>query len=155
MKPPKPPKKKKRPPVKPKPPKKPRKPPAGSGGGPGSPSPSALPAPNTTFDFPGSSIFDFPCHLEGEFEMATQHSHGDSSSFRWTHLCYVQMGLDVRDSWPSAPVNQFLSPSVLNQDGIPTIYLVVFVEVVNRNTPNAYQRLFLQRQDPDWPTQNI
>src|SRR5207302_10314995 len=83
-------------------------------------------------------------HLEAEFEMATQHAHTDAN-FRWTHRLYVQDSEDVRDTWPSAPANKVYIP-----DKTGTPFLVVFVEVLNRNTPQQYKRVFLKRMAPTW-----
>ena len=115
--------------------------------------PAGLPVPNTTFDFTLTGILGAQCHLDSEFEMATQHSHGSDPSFRWTHIMYVAIGLDVRDSWPGDPANTVDIPSSAVGDSVS--YLVVFVEVVNLNTPTTYKRVFLQRQTVDWPNNNL
>jgi hypothetical protein len=44
---------------------------------------------------------------------------------------YVQDTTDIRDSWPAAPAN---SAYIQNKGG--TQFLIVFVEVLNRNAPN-------------------
>jgi hypothetical protein len=88
-----------------------------------------------------------PCHLDADFEMATQHFHGSDPAFRWTHVCYFAYGVDIRDTWPAAPGNIVFVPQTAG--GTP--YAVVFVELVNRGTPQQFQRVFLQRQTPPWP----
>jgi hypothetical protein len=121
------------------------------------PAPLGLPAPNTTYDFyispndapaaPDQSAIKV--HLEAEFEMATQHSQLDPS-FRWTHRAYVQDSEDVRDTWPAAPANKVYIP-----DKTGVAYTVVFVRVINRNTPSQYKRVFLKRQTVTWPSDNV
>ncbi len=121
------------------------------------PAPAGLPAPNTTADLYVSpnappaapDQAGVAVHLEAEFEMATQHSQLDPT-FRWTHRMYLQDTTDVRDSFPAAPANSAYIPSKTG-----TQFLIVFVEVLNRNTPNQYKRVFLKRQAPTWPTDNI
>ncbi len=122
------------------------------------PAPAGLPAPNVTYDFfinphapPGSNPDTTSTgHLEAEFEMATQHSQLDPS-FRWTHRMYVQ------DTWPAAPANTVYIPAngAANDATQSTQFKVVFVEVLNRNTPQQYKRVFLYRETPNWPTDNI
>jgi len=121
------------------------------------PAPMGLPAPNTTADLyispnappAAADQAAVAVHLEAEFEMATQHAQGDAT-FRWTHRMYVQDSTDIRDSWPNAPVNSAYIPTKND-----TQFLIVFVEVVNRNTPQQYKRVFLYRKTPVWPTDNI
>jgi hypothetical protein len=121
------------------------------------PAPSGLPQPNTTYDFyidpnDAPAMPDkqgIQCHLEAEFEMATQHSQLDPT-FRWTHRMYVQDSEDIRDNWPGTPANKVYIP-----DKTGTPFLVVFVEVLHRNTPQQYKRVFLKRQAPGWPTDNV
>jgi len=121
------------------------------------PAPKGLPAPNTTYDF-YISPNDAPAapdkcaikaHLEAEFEMATQHAQNDAN-FRWTHGMYVQDTEDIRDTWPANPANKVYIP-----DKTATAFLVVFVETLNRNTPQQYKRVFLRRQSPHWPTDQL
>jgi len=121
------------------------------------PAPRGLPAPNTTYDFciapndapaaPDKSAIK--AHLEAEFEMATQHAQNDAN-FRWTHRMYVQDTEDIRDTWPANPANKVYIP-----DETGTAFLVVFVETLNRNTPQQCKRVFLRRQSPHWPTDQI
>ena len=141
-------------------PQHPQRPPLPAGAIP--PPPAGLPAPNVSYDFyispndsPGNApnILNSPGHLEAEFEMATQHSQLDPN-FRWTHRFYVQDGDDIRDTFPAAPANKVYIPSngQAGDSGSSTPFLVVMVEVINRNTPQQYKRVFLKRQTPNWPT---
>jgi hypothetical protein len=165
-KPPKPPKQKKPVPVKIKRPRVtgPRKKTGGKKtSGTNHPAPTGLPAFNTTFDFylapnvpwTNAIITSQPCHLDSEFEMATQHSHGSNPSFRWTHVMCIQENQQVQDTWPDNPANYVTCPAANAADQQPTPFLVVFVETVNRNTPQEYKRVFLQRQTPIWPSNDL
>jgi hypothetical protein len=161
--------------LKPKPPPHMKGPPSGAGAFPQHPkgplpagalppAPSGLPAPNITYDFfisphaPQGNNPDTTStgHLEAEFEMATQHSQLDPN-FRWTHRMYVQDSDDVRDNFPAAPANTVYIPAngAANDLTQSTEFLVVFVGVLNRNTPQQYKRVFLKRQAPNWPTDYI
>ena len=124
--------------------------------------PAGLPVPNCTYDsYPAASpppgnnptIAASPAHLEAEFEMATQHSQLDPV-FRWTHRLYVQDTDAISDTWPAAPANLVYIPGngAVNDPTMSTPFKVVFVEVLNRNTPQQYKRVFLYRETPPWPT---
>ena len=116
-----------------------------------------LPAPNTTCDIYYSpnappaapNVAGVPCHLTARFVEGSEASVG-SQTFRWTHLLYVTAAVDVRDTWPNTPANQVYIPDKNN-----TAFEVVFVELVNRGTPAAYKRVYLNRQAPTWPTSQL
>jgi hypothetical protein len=115
------------------------------------------PANNTTCDIYYSphappanpDVAGVPCHLRARFAEGSAESVG-SQTFRWTHLLYLDAGVDVRDSWPNNPVNKVFIPDKNN-----TGFTVVFVELVNRGTPASYKRVFLNRQVPTWPTSQL
>ena len=116
-----------------------------------------LPAPNTTCDIYYSpnappaapDVAGVACHLTAGFVEGSEASVG-SQTFRWTHLLYVTATVDIRDTWPNVPANQVYIPDKNN-----TAFDVVFVELVNRGTPAAYKRVFLNRQAPTWPTSQL
>ena len=115
------------------------------------------PAVNTTCDIyydpnappAAPDVAGVACHLEARFVSGSEASVG-SQTFRWTHLLTVDAGVDVRDTWPNAPVNRVFVPDRNN-----TAFEVVFVELVNRGTPASYKRVFLNRQAPTWPTTQL
>jgi len=140
--------------------------PTGPGHKPPHPGPRPLPVPpgvlpreagrpvaNTTCDIYYSpnapDVAAVPCNLSAEFEEGSEASVGNQT-FRWTHLLYVDAAVDVRDSYPSNPANKVYVPDKNN-----TGFSVVFVELVNRGTPAAYKRVFLNRQAPTWPTSQL
>jgi hypothetical protein len=90
-----------------------------------------------------------PCALVARFQQGAEASEGDTE-LRWTHLLYLDAGVDVRDSYPNTPVNRVHVP---DKDG--TGFDVVFVETVNRGTPARYKRVFLDRRQPTWPTNEL
>jgi len=75
----------------------------------------------------------------------------------WTHRMYVQDSTDIRDTWPANPANFCYIPANggANDAAQSTKFMIVFVEVLNRNTPQQYKRVFLNRQTPNWPTDNV
>ena len=115
------------------------------------------PANNTTCDIyfdpnappAAPDVAAVPCCLLPQFQMGSEHEEGDPT-FRYSHLLYLASGTDIRDKYPNAPGNLVCVP-----DKTGTPFKVVFVELVNRGTPAAYIRVYLNRQAPTWPTQQL
>jgi hypothetical protein len=81
---------------------------------------------------------------------------------RYTHVVLVPKDTDVRDAYNS---NQN-AVTVANADTVvvydsedkskKTPFIVVFVELVNRGSVNAYLRVYLDRSQPStWPTDGL
>jgi len=120
------------------------------------PAAAARPAPNTTCDIyhagatpPTPSVAEVALHLSARFQAGAEASEGDST-FRWTHLGMFEASVDLRDNYPSAPNSTLQIPSTGG-----TVFDIVFVELVNRGLPSAYKRVFLDRQEPTWPTDQL
>jgi hypothetical protein len=117
----------------------------------------ARPANNTTCDIyhdpnvpPTTPDVDgVACCLVARFQQGSESSEGDQT-LRWTHLLYLSADIDVRDSYPNTPTNRVYIP---DQDG--TGFDVVFVELVNRGKPTKYKRVFLDRRDVTWPSDEL
>lgn len=117
----------------------------------------ARPANNTTCDIYYSpnvppaapDVAGVTCTLLPNFQQGSEASEGDQT-FRWTHVLYVDAGVDIRDSYPNAPVNRVYVPSKTG-----TGFNVVFVELVNRGTPGMYKRVFLSRLSVTFPTNEL
>jgi hypothetical protein len=101
-------------------------------------------APAAAPDTAGVSI----C-LQADFRQGSEASEG-SQTWRWTHLMFCVDTVDVRDGWPSGTANRVYVP-----DKNGTRFDVVFVERVNRGTPQSYLRVFLKRNTPTWPTAQL
>jgi hypothetical protein len=84
--------------------------------------------------------------------------HGTASWLRWTHVLYINTGVQVQDAYNSqndpARNNNLGDTVVLANDlaapgqGARTPFFVVFVEVVNRSLPSEHQRVYLDRFKP-------
>ena len=117
----------------------------------------ARPANNTTCDIyhdpnvppADPDVAGQACCLVARFHHGSEASEGDQT-FRWTHLLYLDASVDVRDSYPNTPANRVYVP---DQDG--TGFDVVFVELVNRGKAARYKRVFLDRREVTWPTNEL
>jgi hypothetical protein len=115
------------------------------------------PANNTTCDiyYTGNTPPAAPdvaaaaCSLVARFAAGQEAGEGDTA-FQWTHLLYLDAGVDVRDNWPSAANSRVYVP-----DKNGTRFDVVFVELVNRGTPARYKRVYLDRQAVTWPSSEL
>lgn len=119
--------------------------------------PRGRPANNTTADIyfapnvppAAPDVAGVPVHLAPRFAHGSESSEGDQD-LRWTHIAYVSDTVDVRDNYPSAPTHTLYVP-----DKTGTGFEVVFVELVGRGTGSKYKRIFLDRQQPAWPTNQL
>jgi hypothetical protein len=89
------------------------------------------------------------CALVARFAQGAEASEGDEE-FRWTHLLYLDADVDVRDSYPNTPVHRVYVP---DQDG--TGFDVVFVELVGRGGAARYKRVYLDRREVTWPSDEL
>lgn len=121
------------------------------------PAPIGLPVPNTTCDLyvgPNSppGVPDqaaVACHLDPDWRLGAQNSQAVAND-RWTHVMYVANNVDIRDLYPNAPGGNLACIPNLNG----TAFVVVFVETVNRSKA-PYKRIFLKRNAPAWPTNEL
>jgi hypothetical protein len=90
-----------------------------------------------------------PCSLVARFREGGVASEGDST-FRWTHILFVGKDIDIRDNYPDAPDSRVYVP-----DKGGTGFDIVFVELVNRGDPTEHKRVYLDRHDPTWPTNQL
>jgi hypothetical protein len=72
----------------------------------------------------------------------------------WTHLMMIDAGVDIRDMYAgqSTSVTQ---DTVYIPDQNGTAFTVVFIELMQRGTPDEHKRVYLNRQLPTWPTDQL
>ena len=73
----------------------------------------------------------------------------------WSHTLDLQPGVDIRDastrSAGAAVINYAEGDEVRVPSGGSTRYVVVWVEVVARGTPQQFLRAYLLRHEASWP----
>jgi hypothetical protein len=121
-------------------------------------------ASNTTCDiyrngvmppFSPPSVAGVPCYLKPDWRGGQE--AGDrpaSGALTWTHIMLVDAGVDVRDSYVGQE-NQAAQDTVYIPDQNGTRFLVVFVERVQRGSGHEHKRVYLDRQLPSWPTNEL
>jgi hypothetical protein len=102
------------------------------------------------------------CLLTPDFANGHTAALQNTTTLRWTHVLLVGPGVDVRDGYTvsnvtfgeegvDGTVNDFVY--VPNKNG--TKFGVIFVERVGLGTGGDVKRVYLQRYQPAWPTNNL
>jgi hypothetical protein len=115
------------------------------------------PANNTTCDIyhtgntppAAPDVAGEACALIARFPHGQEASEGDTD-FEWTHILTLGPTVDIRDAYPDVPDSRVYIPTKAD-----TGFDIVFVELVNRGTPAAYKRVYLDRRSVTWPSDEV
>jgi hypothetical protein len=95
-------------------------------------------------------------------QFATAHGVQTTSTttLRWTHIALCPLSADVRDGYTGGgPTGETISGAGFDWVYVPdkngTKFAVVYVERVRQQGGADYLRVFLQRQAPTWPTNQL
>ncbi len=77
-----------------------------------------------------------------------------NASLTWTHIMLVDASVDIRDMYAGAST-MTAQDSVYAPDQNGTRFNVVFIELVQRDTPNVHKRVYLDRFQPTWPSNEL
>jgi hypothetical protein len=82
-----------------------------------------------------------------------------STTLRWTHILLCALTTDIRDAFagggPTAESFNANPDTVYVPDKNGTPFKVIYVERVGRQANNDYLRVYVQRQTPNWPTNQL
>ena len=95
------------------------------------------------------------CLLQPDYARGRATIFSDPSK-AWTHTLLVALATDVRDGWSAGVPLQpgaFDRVYVPDQNGTP--FSVVFVERVGRGTAQDGKRVYLRREQPTYPTNEV
>src|SRR5262245_16633511 len=121
----------------------------------------SLPA-NTTCDVYRNSnappaapdVAGVPCLLQPDY--ARGRSAAGFDQVGWTHVLVIGLATDVRDGWSAgAPLQPGAYDRVYVPDRDGTPFSVVFVERVGRGTAQDCKRVYLLREQPTYPTNEV
>jgi hypothetical protein len=133
----------------------------------------ALPLSNTTCDIyrPTNSppaapdVAGVKCFLAPDFAAshlaAVQAGGTNQTAWRWTHVLLVAATVDVRDPYKGGGPGGETAGLVTDADKVfvpdknGTPFTVIFVERLGLGTSLDAKRVYLQRQVPVWPTNNL
>ncbi len=118
--------------------------------------------PNNTGDLyrPGNTppadpdIAGIPLYLSPNYEWRLESGETLSNNARYTHFAIVSLATDLRDGFTDyTTFGNADSVFIPNKDG--TEFKVIFVERRNRGQSNEYKKVYLNRERPTWPTNEL
>jgi hypothetical protein len=96
-----------------------------------------------------------PCLLQPDYVRGRGAAGADPSK-SWTHVLIVDLASDVRDGWSAGvPLQPGAYDRVYVPDRSGTPFSVVFVERVGRGTAQDCKRVYLRREQPTYPTNEV
>ena len=120
--------------------------------------------PNTTCDIyrfgaappAAPAVAVVACYLRPDWRAGQE--QGDRSGMMdqlvWTHLLLVESSVDIRDAYTGAMGRTEQDTVYIpNQNG--TAFKVTFIERVGRKEAHDHLRVYLDRQTPAWPTNEV
>ncbi len=94
------------------------------------------------------------CYLTSDWRGAQEAGDRNTNYNTWTHVMLVDLGVDIRDSYIGNDSHS-TQDAVYIPDGNGTRFIVTFVERVQRGSPFEHKRVYLDRQTPPWPTNEL
>jgi len=94
------------------------------------------------------------CLLLPDWRRGQEAGDRASASLSWTHVMLIAPSVDIRDMYIGQAA-MAMQDSVYIPDQNGTRFSVVFIELVQRGTPNEHKRVYLDRQTPTWPTNEL
>jgi hypothetical protein len=94
--------------------------------------------------------------LIAEYDRASE--RGDSTTdvnLHWSHVALMPATTDVRDGYAGGTFAAGGAGKIYVPDKNGTAFQVAFVELRGRGTAYAHKRVYLQRQTPTWPTNEL
>ena len=77
-----------------------------------------------------------------------------NAALTWTHIMLVDAAVDIRDMY-AGQATMTMQDSLWVPDQNGTRFSVVFIELVQRGTPNVHKRVYLDRLQPTWPSNEL
>ena len=100
------------------------------------------------------SIAGVPCSLRSDWRGGQEAGDRQISTAVWTHIMLVDAGVDLRDAY-TGQMNMQQQDTVCIPDMTATQYGVVFIEHVQAGGPNEHKRVYLDRKQPNWPSNDL
>jgi len=97
-----------------------------------------------------------PCHLRPDWQGGQEHGDraGLPAGMAWTHVLLVDVAVDIRDAYTGG-LTRVAQDKVYVPDKNGTPFNVVFIERVFRGQVQDHKRVYLDRQTPAWPTNEL
>ncbi len=95
-----------------------------------------------------------PCVLQPDWRGGNEAGDREVNTLAWTHVMLVDVSVDIRDAY-TGHMTSTLQDTIYVPDQSGTAFNVMFIERVQRGTPQEHLRVFLDRQTPSWPTNEL
>jgi hypothetical protein len=95
------------------------------------------------------------CFLVPKFSAGHHARWGGTAPYNYTHILYVDYTTDIRDAYNAGAIPATMDTVYIPDKTSKTSWLVVFVERVSRGTGLDHKRVYLRRQGPAWPTNDV
>lgn len=101
-------------------------------------------------------VASVPCYLKPDFRAGQEAGErgGAGNSLTWTHLMMIETSIDIRDAYIGVS-NVLVQDSVYIPDKNGTQFFVTFIERMHRGLATEHKRVYLDRQLPTWPTNEL
>jgi hypothetical protein len=100
------------------------------------------------------SVAGVACFLRPDWHAGQEAGERSVNQLTWTHVMLVDVSVDIRDAYTGQSAWTWQDTVYIpTQTG--TGFNVVFVERVQRGTPHEHKRVYLDRQLPTWPTNEL
>jgi hypothetical protein len=96
-----------------------------------------------------------PIYLIGSWEEGQENAVRANSSLMYTHKAHMDITADIRDPYKGQDFAVAATDLIFVPDQHGTKFRVAFVDRVNRELASNHKLVFLDRQTPIWPTNNV
>jgi hypothetical protein len=100
-------------------------------------------------------VADVPCILKPDWAAGQEGGDRGTLQLVWTHIMLIDATVDIRDSYAGAGAFNPQGDIAYIPESTSMGYTVIFIEVIQPGTPNAHKRVYLDRQQPTWPTNDL
>lgn len=98
------------------------------------------------------AVADVPCFLKPDWRGGQEAGERSVSALAWTHVMLVDVSVDIRDGYIGG-MSYAAQDAVYIPDDTATKFNVIFIERVR--TAPEHKRVYLDRQGPTWPTNDL
>lgn len=94
-------------------------------------------------------------HLSAHYATGLRGGAASEADLKYTHILLVDSTVDIRDDYEVSSPATTDSDAVYIPDQDGTKFVVVFVEMIQRDQTSEHKRVYLRRTAPTWPTNEV
>ena len=100
------------------------------------------------------AVAGVPCFLRADWRGGNRDGPRQVNTLAWTHFMLVDVSVDIRDAY-TGHMTSTAQDTIYVPDQTGTAFNVIFVERLLRGTPQEHLYVFLDRQTPGWPSNEL